>query len=497
MVRTRRLVLPLLLVCVACRTSSKDLERWASRQQGPDKLAAVMQHDKFSSELRTEAALTLVGMRPRQGQRIGLERMLLELGRLPANTRSQLSANLVPGLIAKLGRPAPAAAEQNDETIPFKDAAYALWSSSNPRLLSDEGLRSRLQSALIAWLQADFPRRSDDPSQKYGVTQMLREMGPDAVAGLPQLIEQGVKRLPQLCQLIAEVGDTQSKHAASTRLADLARRASNDEELSQLLPALHQIGGVPVRAFLLQLAADPGRSESLRVAALAALEGHVAGPPPAPLAALLDLARTKAVPDAVRELALRRTTELPREQFEAPLFALFDTDDWKLRWLAAEQLLRSGKAELLGRFMEHLEPVRHMALTEPLRYGALIAKLGGTDPGATALLGYTRSPHSPAVRVTALGYFLQQGGSAQLPTLERLGSDTTAVPSCRSEPADCEWSCTVGGEAGPEDRNIETIGQFVRFCVLPAIAGRTAPAPGSNHDAAQESAAPAKDPADP
>jgi hypothetical protein len=246
-----------------------------------------------------------------------------------------------------------------------------------------------------------------------------------------------------------------------------------------------------VRALLLQLATDPRRSETLRVATLAALEGHVAEPPPAPLQALLDLAQSEAVPDAVRELALRRATELPRERFEPALFELFDTEDWKLRWLAAEQLLRTGKAELLGRFMEHLKPVRHMALTEPLRYGALIARLGGTDPGPAALLRYTRSAHAPAVRVTALGYFLQQGSSAQLATLERLGGDATAVPSCRSDAADCEWSCTVGGEAGPEVRNIETIGQLVRFCVLPAIAARTATAPGSGHDAARESPTPA------
>src|SRR5690348_4690332 len=59
-------------VAVGCRTTTDDIHRWADTQQGPRKLVAVLTHDKYPIEVRVEAALTLVRMKPRGGRRVGI-----------------------------------------------------------------------------------------------------------------------------------------------------------------------------------------------------------------------------------------------------------------------------------------------------------------------------------------------------------------------------------------------------------------------------------------
>ena len=56
----------------ACRVAESDVKRWETTQHGPCKLVAVITHDKYSWELRSEAALSLIRMPPRGGVRQGI-----------------------------------------------------------------------------------------------------------------------------------------------------------------------------------------------------------------------------------------------------------------------------------------------------------------------------------------------------------------------------------------------------------------------------------------
>ena len=56
-----------------CRVAETDVKRWESTQRGPFKLVAVVTHDKYSWELRTDAALSLIRMPPRGGVRQGIQ----------------------------------------------------------------------------------------------------------------------------------------------------------------------------------------------------------------------------------------------------------------------------------------------------------------------------------------------------------------------------------------------------------------------------------------
>ena len=71
---------------IACRTSVDDVHRWANTQQGPRKIVAVMTHDKYPDELRIEAAMTLVRMKPRSGRRVGIDELVAGLRALPVRS---------------------------------------------------------------------------------------------------------------------------------------------------------------------------------------------------------------------------------------------------------------------------------------------------------------------------------------------------------------------------------------------------------------------------
>src|SRR5262249_6113881 len=55
-----------------CRVSDSDVKRWEMTQHGPYKLVAVITHDKYPVELRTEAAMSLIRMPARGGVRQGI-----------------------------------------------------------------------------------------------------------------------------------------------------------------------------------------------------------------------------------------------------------------------------------------------------------------------------------------------------------------------------------------------------------------------------------------
>src|SRR4051794_29766611 len=49
---------------LGCRVSDSDVRRWGTTEHGPDKLAAVIAHDKYDWSLRVAAGLELLGMKP-------------------------------------------------------------------------------------------------------------------------------------------------------------------------------------------------------------------------------------------------------------------------------------------------------------------------------------------------------------------------------------------------------------------------------------------------
>jgi hypothetical protein len=502
---------------MACRTSADDVHRWANTQQGPRKIVAVMTHDKYPDDLRVEAAMTLVRMKPRSGRRVGVDELVTGLGDLPAVGRAKIVSGVVPLLEKEIQQPpppepAPGSARQLDTTFPYKDAAFALLTnqgltSQGQELVANEAERGRLKSALGDWVMADFSARMDDPSQAYGMGQVLTELGAEGVRRLPQLITPDAKKIGSISQLIADLGDESTKLEGSQRLVQVAREVDSsawlarkaallkqaneasgykvegprfdaqlaqfqEEELLRVFSSLKQVGRAPAVDYLLGYAADSTHAEKRREAALAAMEGHVDRKNAELATRLLALAGADDTPDAVRDQAFRRVGELPRKQVIDSLYALFAHKNWKVRWVAAELVLKMSEAAQLGEFMAKLGGVREMAITEPIRYGKLIAGLPGAPPVRDAIGAFTPASQPAAVRLTALGYYLDQGTPADLTRLEPLTQDKTRVPECVKGADGCEWNCEIVSDGQQLVKPVQSIGDFVQYCVKPAIVER-------------------------
>ncbi|MBM4363671.1 MAG: hypothetical protein FJ104_13395 [Deltaproteobacteria bacterium] len=503
------LVITLGMGAAACRTTTDDVHRWANTAQGPRKLVAVLTHDKYADELRVDAALTMVSMKPRGGRRLGLSNLLDALKQLPEAERTRLVSGMVPALDAEIRKPPTGAGEARvDTSIAYKDAAYALLTADGGPLVTDPAQVAKLREALTIWAVTDFSARMDDSSQSYGMEQVLRMLGSAGVRGLPALIALDAPKLDRMCDLVADLGDAPAKLEASRRLVGVAEEVNSDrwlksrapkleaankasklnptpaqfekqlasyqeEELGRLFGSMRKVGQAPVVKFLLGYSGNKARNEKLRTTALLALEGHLDKEDGAQVEAILALASAEDTPDPVRDAALRRVGEMPRKLVADRLYQLFESPQWKIRWVGAELILKMSDSSHVDEFMAKLGPVKGMSITEPLRYGGIVGSLKQVKVAPLDLIKrYAESGNPAPVRLSALGYFFESGTKADLPAMARFAADRTPVPECLKDAKECEWKCTVEAGGKSEEKEIGTIGDFVTFCVQPAIEKR-------------------------
>jgi hypothetical protein len=531
--RTRR-VLSLAILAAAvsvggCRTSSNDIDRWTNTKQGPRKLVAVLIHDKYPVDLRVDSALALIRMKPRSGKRIGIlgdegdkeaKGLINSLAALPPAERNKLVSKMVPRLVEEIKKaPAPAQAGQPapvDSSTPFKDAAFALLTHEPNSLVAADADRKVLEQALGDWAVTNFADRVDDPSQLYGVEQILRYLKADGVRRLPALLDAEGKKNDLIAKLISDLGSPETKLEASQKLVAIATdvasaewkakkapgvQAANEasklkptkeqfdaqldqyqqEELVRVFSSMKKVGGAPVVKFLLDYAKDDKNADDRRAAALAALEGNLGNCSSTDCDAdtkknvevVMGIAQSDKTPDPVRDQALRRLGEMPRKLVVDRLYGLFKNDNWKVRWMSADLILKMSQASDLGEFMDRLgRNAAGMAITEPLAYGRSIADLKGTPEPAKQIDAYLGSNHPVAVRLAAFGYYYNVGAKADLAKVEPHANDGTKVPECKEGAAGCEWKCVVSDGKTEELKEVTTVGEFVRYCVKPAIEKR-------------------------
>jgi hypothetical protein len=522
MMRARLLPTIVLLGALAatstgCRTDSDNIKAWASKSQGPRKLVAVLTHEKYPADLRIEAALTLISMKPRGGRRIGIQGtdeqpgLIDALAQMQPAARTAIVTRLVPKLQEEMLKPLPAAQAGQavvDQTIPYKDAAFALLTHDDGALLTDDALRKGMRNTLATWTATNFAERLDDTSQMFGMEQVLRELKSDGVRSLPDLIAPGAAKIDRISAMIADFGDEATKNKASEKLVSVAKEVNSDtwikqkapgveaankasklnptpdqfkaqltkfqeEELLRVFSSMKKVGGKPAVAFLLAFAQDKKQDEKRRAAALAALQGNLDKKDAAHALAVLTVAGASDTPDSVRDVALQRVGELPRPLVIEKLYDLFKDPNWKVRWVAAELVLKMSETPQLPEFFEKLSKADNMAITEPLKYGQIIANMKGTPPAAEVAEKYAGSGRPVQQRLTALGYYYTVGNQADLPKIAGYASDRTATPKCKADAKDCDWKCDVQTDKGTsETKEVTTLGDFVEHCVKPAMEKR-------------------------
>jgi hypothetical protein len=497
------------LTTSACRVNENDIHRWESTEHGPDKLRAVLLHEKYENALRVEAATSLIRMKPRQGRRVGIGIAIDTLASISPESRQAIVAELVPAIIVELKKPPPIALAGQptppDGSFPYKDAAYAMLTSDRTVIIADEGLKESLKATLIEWAMADFEHRLEDRTQSYGMEQLLRFIGPSAVAGLPKLMTRDAKRLDQMASQVADIGDAPTKEAASASLVAIARFVTSDEwvklkkpelqaanaaskleptekqfeaqlaqyqeeELFRVFGSMKKLGGRPSVDFLLGFAANKEQPEKRRQAALAALEGRLDRSNPSDIQRILEIA-TADVPDAVLDQAFRRVGEMPRELVVDKLYGLFKSDKWKIRRAAAATILKMSTVKHVDEFMSKLPDAKGFAMPEALTYGAVLGDLKEGSPVEALKKHFVAGP--APVRTTALAYYFTFGSAADLGAVKPFEADSTPVLACEADP-ECKWACEVQKEGSSERelKDVKTVGEFVQYCVEPAMRER-------------------------
>jgi hypothetical protein len=502
---------------VGCRTSTDDIERWTTTSQGPRKLVAVLTHDKYPLELRVESAMALVRMAPRNGRRTGIlgsddyPGLVDALESMPPADRAKIVSAMVPRLEeqmrtpppkAQAGQPAPA-----DPTFPYKDAAYAMLTHADGALVQSDENKKRLRAALTDWSMADFAGRMDESSQMFGLEQVLRYLGAEGVERLPEQIEPNARKIDRMAELVADLGSEKAKLRASEQLVKVAKEIDSErwiqqkapaveaankasklnptkeqfqaqletyqeEELLRVFASMKRVAGAPIVGYLLEYAKNKNNPEKRRAAALAALEGNLNRNNPEHIKAILDIASATDTPDTVRDLALRRVGELPRKQVVEKLYTLFSNDNWKIRWVAAELVLKMSDTSHIGEFMGQIGRAKGLSITEPLRYGALLSVMKGTKKPVDVAKRYASRDNAVNARLSALGYWFEKGTKNELGEVEQYSGDRTKIPQCPEDSKDCEWKCAVGEGKSQEVKEITTVGEFVQYCVKPAMEKR-------------------------
>jgi hypothetical protein len=510
------------VLTLGCAVSESDVHRWETTEAGPEKLYAIVTHDKYSWPLRAEAALSLVRMRPRNGKRVGLEYLAMgydtpqgrvagALSVLPEDARRTIVDGITPKLIEAIRQPPPphpadGTPAVSDPSIPYKDAAFALL-SHEPPLATDEKTKSDIMAALTQWVQTDFETRIDNTAQQFGVEQIMRFLGAPTVKALPATINESSTKNDRACSLIADIGDDDTKKRAGEALVAMAKkidtpdwierqralvneanakakmnvkpeqvseqlRTYQEQELERVYTNMKRLGGRPVIDYCLAIARDKSKSEKMRTDALAAIENRVDKSVPSDMGALFDIIRDDSNPDKVRGVAMARFGELPKETIVAKLYTLFDKK-WQLRLDAARMILKTMTVKDVPDFMRHL-PLNDrtkMALSEPITYGALIMQMdpvGGTKP--RDVLNQFLGSIDMGAKLTAAGsYYL--GKKSESNALGTIEEDRMPVSKC--DPADnCGWQCDVPktpGSPEKETKTVATVGEFVRWCIEPSL----------------------------
>src|SRR4051812_27576914 len=162
-----------------CRVADSDVKRWETTQHGPFKLIAVVTHDKYGWDLRSEAALSLIRMPPRGGVRQGIGFLIDKykdedgvqregaLNQLNEDARRRIVDQMIPQMIKELEPPPPPRTPEGrlppDPTIPFKDAAFAMM-IHEPPLVTSDATKTALRNALVHWAQTGFEDRVENGS---------------------------------------------------------------------------------------------------------------------------------------------------------------------------------------------------------------------------------------------------------------------------------------------------------------------------------------------
>ncbi len=458
------------LAALGCKVTADDIETWKGTVKGPGKIKAVLLSDSYPMELRTQAAVALVEMEPRQSPEPvdGIAELQEAISQLDDDTKRQIIDGMVPKLEELMRGGDTAEADGGgggppDLQVRAKDASYLLIASAEGQS------RERLVNAVVGWYVADFNGRN--LAGNYSAEQIIRSLGTQAAGMLVDALNPQMPQpaLIKLTELISQLGDEETKQRAAAAMVEIERHMEGDEFLEWLkgkvVDAIHQQdpnaevdqarvtavanlnrenfindGALPamknlasedvVRERLLEIASmhsdKTGPMAERRQRALQALEGNATE---AQLDRLLALALNADSPIGVRDYAFDRVGDIRSQRAIPRMWPLVEDgsdDNQRIRWRAAEMVLQIGGPEVVGEFFAKL-PSQDGVKYEPEELEGYATRMSQMNPPPTRIVrAQLSSPHW-FDRVIALRYFERKGTESDVRAMRRLVRDTAPV----------------------------------------------------------------------
>ena len=186
---------------------------------------------------------------------------------------------------------------------------------------------------------------------------------------------------------------------------------------------------------------------------------------------LIKIAAAKEEDDSVRDVALRRLGDLPRKPWSTKLYSLFTNDMWQVRWIAAELVLKMSDTSHVDEFMRNSSRAEGMSISEPLIYGARIAEMKGPVKPAD-LADQIRGPGQLGAGSFDRARLLLPRRRTRIssPRSSRTQTIATKVPECKEEREGMRMEVRL---SRAETKDITTVGEFVEYCVKPAMEKRS------------------------
>jgi hypothetical protein len=420
----------------------------------------------------------------------GVTEMQHAIQKLEPDTRAKVVAGLADGLIA-LMKKAPSKPSTDGgppaHQVRAKDAAFLLVSSATPEV------SEKLTQAVVAWYTADFNGRS--LAGNFSAEQVVRGLGASAARSLVDALNAELPQaaLIKLAELIGQIGDAVTRQRAALRLVQIEHEMEGPAFLNwlkmQINEQLKQAGGAPPDAARVTKAAELNRENFIsngalpamkyladqpevtkrllaiastkdskltdrRTRALQALEGKLG---PDHVDEVLALALDASNPAQVRDYAFDRVGDTRNPKALASLWPLLQSEDQRLRWRAGELILAIGGPAVLNDFFAKL-PASASVTYEPEELDGYAQRMAQMTPAPReAALARLQTPNWWD-NVIALDYFQRKGTEADLPLVDALTKNATAVRGKRWDKGDTVGKVAERASAGLRERLKEAAG---------------------------------------
>lgn len=314
----------------ACKDATHEqIDRWTQTQSGPEHLAETLADGELDVELRAHAAQNLVA----------IDRFSEVSGALEGMEEGERHS-VVSALGPRLWEDAQLEERMEKPSSLQGEAKDALF---EVREHADAETRDEIDEHLVEWLAGGYYEGRAGSGRISGRA-IIRAIGADAAPAL----------LTEARRIIAKPPDEDGQRLA---LGD------------RLLSGLAVTGSPDAVEFLLDVATGDDRGdETIAVRAMDALEGAYVDPSgiePAPreglhphVDRLATLAQRSDVSGEFTNSAVRLIAAAGSPQCIQPLVTLIGIrrDEEAFRWMAAQQAVRCGGAEALGRVVQKLPP---------------------------------------------------------------------------------------------------------------------------------------------